>query len=943
METKAPKTFKEWLEILEKDKYFKKSENRLKEKDLSENFSVNDFAIRGIEEINAFHKEFQKYSKITRRGLTFLTDKKGDVSILRKGLPKFFDLSPKFIYKNFSGEKNKKKKKTKTKKNKKKEKKEKIEKNENVENFDHRKFVIYSHEEEKVLLNSFKKKMDIFITQKENGENAQISYCPILDKFALSSKNVTLLALNFSEIDEILYIGKGHVLDIAKYFFSVLEKKNEKEISEIKKVLSEFTFVGEYIGDIKYQHITFEKENLIKFFGVVNKKKILDDYLRIDEAEKIVNSIGFEFVKFNFFKNQNLEQVFEILENLSEDCKFKPIEEIGEGFVIFFEPENPEENFDKRLILKVKGLEYRLQRSIREKSKFIKNAFESKKLNDLQKKNKIHEIEKKAIQKIKSLLIEHGLNENCDYFTKYEEVIEDVKEKIMKNELNPKFFGEYLNCVSKKYKKKNENKKKEEKKIKNEEEKDIKLEKEDENYPIIVVLPMGIPGLGKSYYGKTFLSKTAEKLNFKYISINCDNLREKIISYSIKQDPNLTKNKAYENTRGETAYKYRNLFEENLISCRKKENSEKGVIIYSDKCYNKKAIKEAIIKIKDLLMGKNYKILLAAPKIENSGFLSEINMEEFLLCLYRIKNRENHNMLKYNGFETFEILYGFKRRWENFFSFDLEIDGVLEYYLEKEVEDKNVFKEFEELFLFCKNNDNRKKVKKNKKIKNEIKKLKKNLDNKKDLNLELEKLMKKLIFKENGIDEKKNILEINLEKKIKEIILQKKIPFFKELGILIKINRKFFYDIIKKLKYEKKPLTKKIGNLNDFKKLINYKISFFKYKKNREENYKAFFNFKENEKIDFKISHFVLIEKLIGFFIVKNKTFKNGTQFFIFFTKKDFEFEKIFKEFLEIQNDILEIKGNNEYFLKIDQKMNKVIVFNLGEEIEINGTTKIFC
>ena len=99
METKIPKNFKEWYSTLEKDKLFNKSENRLKSNTYSQKFSVNDFSIRGHQEIVAFNKNFQKYSKITRRGLTFISDEKGNVEILRKGLPKFFDLSNKYIYK----------------------------------------------------------------------------------------------------------------------------------------------------------------------------------------------------------------------------------------------------------------------------------------------------------------------------------------------------------------------------------------------------------------------------------------------------------------------------------------------------------------------------------------------------------------------------------------------------------------------------------------------------------------------------------------------------------------------------------------------------------------------------------------------------------------------------------------------------------------------------
>ena len=807
--------------------------------------------------------------------------------------------------------------------------------------------MIYSHESEIIPLNTYNSLISIYITNKENGENAQISYNSKLDKFSISSKNVTLLALQKSEIDEFEYIGKGHVLDIAKFFFSIIEKKNEKEILLLKKILNEFTFVGEYIGDIKYQHITFEKKNLIRFFGVVNKKKISNDYLRIDEAEKLVKECGFEFVLYDYYKDKKLEEIFDILEKFSEKCKFEGVDQIGEGFVVFFEPENIEENFDKRLILKLKGLEYRLQRAIREKAKLFKNVLENKKLDEDLKQKKIDQVEKLAIEKIRTLLIQHGLDESCEFFGKYTDVIKDVKMKIIQKELNPIFFGEYLYNLSKKYKKQEKEKTIENEEIQIGEQNQTKKEEDDEynnNYPIIVILPIGISGLGKSYFGSNYLKKISENLNLEYKSINCDKLRETIISNALKQDPNLTKKKAFEKTISETAYKYRQLFETIIISSRKKKKDKNGIIIYSDKNYFEKTIKEAVLKIRNLLMGKNFKILLGVHKMEKSGFVSELKINDFFLCLYRIRNRNNNKMLEFKGFKTFQILNGFKNSFKNFFIYDLKIDGFLEYFINMEVENEKLFEEFEIFFKLCEDKkiefNKVKKNKRNKKIKNEIKNIKEVFDGKKDLDFELGKLIDKLSYKKNGLEEKQKNFEINLEKKIKEILSQKKIPFFKELTIVIKQSKKYLFELIKNLKYQNIPIIKNIGNLNHYKKLVYFSIIFYKQNLNQNQNFKTFLNFKENEKIDLKITHFIFIEKLFGFFIVKNNIFKDGNNFFIFFTKKNFNFKNIFDDILK--TDVLNKKGNSERFLKINQKQKKVIIFNFEKEINIEGTTKIF-
>ncbi len=64
--------------------------------------------------------------------------------------------------------------------------------------------------------------------------------------------------------------------------------------------------------------------------------------------------------------------------------------------------------------------------------------------------------------------------------------------------------------------------------------------------PIIIVLPVSVPGMGKSYWSDKILRKICEKLDLKFISNSCDQIRENLIKETMFRG-DLTKEKAFKN------------------------------------------------------------------------------------------------------------------------------------------------------------------------------------------------------------------------------------------------------------------------------------------------------------------------------------------------------------------------------------------------------------
>lgn len=256
------------------------------------------------------------------------------------------------------------------------------------------------------------KTVKIYQTEKANGENVQVSYIQSIKKWIISSKNCSIIVSSIEEIDNYQGLRNNFAKFIAKTWFRKLENMNHTE--KLKDWLNCRTIVGEYIGNKEFEHIVKYSEETIKFYAVVENNSGLS-CLPVTEAFFWFRYFGIETVNIKKIGNFNKpHQMFEELFRVFQEISVEDIESGGEGSVLYFVQCNANDNFSNLedgiflgnqlpeaetviehicrsqatiALGKIKTLEYRLFRKIREKLKKLtleqnsleklKNSFES--------------------------------------------------------------------------------------------------------------------------------------------------------------------------------------------------------------------------------------------------------------------------------------------------------------------------------------------------------------------------------------------------------------------------------------------------------------------------------------------------------------------------------------------------------------------------------------
>ncbi len=107
---------------------------------------------------------------------------------------------------------------------------------------------------------------------KANGENAQVSYVPKFDAWAIASKNVCLLARTAQDAEQLYPASKmrfNYAKVIAKQWFEQLRAVGEQKTQELKRELTGKTAVGEYCGQADHQHLVLYDRIDIHFYALV--------------------------------------------------------------------------------------------------------------------------------------------------------------------------------------------------------------------------------------------------------------------------------------------------------------------------------------------------------------------------------------------------------------------------------------------------------------------------------------------------------------------------------------------------------------------------------------------------------------------------------------------------------------------------------------------------
>jgi len=286
-----------------------------------------------------------------RRGLSYLKGENTGAAICRRGLQKFFDLRHEYldILDGKASEAY-------------------------ISKDDQKLYKVIFDEVQGVLKRGGK--ITVYKTEKANGENAQVSYSPKYRAWVVASKNVSILVRNNKDISEYRKYGETRYTFatlIAEAWLKIISKEGV-DVEELKKNLTGKTLVGEYCGNPMYQHLVEYNEITILFYALVDH---FSDRtcLPINTFKEFTQRFNLPFVKMTPRKEcSNLRDFIDILVELSKEVSENTIEEDQEGSVLYFEGKFD----DKSEILslcKLKTLEYRLYRKLREKLKYmIKNG-----------------------------------------------------------------------------------------------------------------------------------------------------------------------------------------------------------------------------------------------------------------------------------------------------------------------------------------------------------------------------------------------------------------------------------------------------------------------------------------------------------------------------------------------------------------------------------------
>lgn len=111
---------------------------------------------------------------------------------------------------------------------------------------------------------SSKKKLAVYITDKANGENCQISYNKQYQYWIVGSKNVTVAIKDMESInwykahpqtkDDEKNNRFEYALEFAIEWLNILQNKIKDKVEEFKAELGDYTLIGESVGDLRHQH-----------------------------------------------------------------------------------------------------------------------------------------------------------------------------------------------------------------------------------------------------------------------------------------------------------------------------------------------------------------------------------------------------------------------------------------------------------------------------------------------------------------------------------------------------------------------------------------------------------------------------------------------------------------------------------------------------------------
>lgn len=251
----------------------------------------------------------------------------------------------------------------------------------------------------------------VYQTIKANGENAQVSFYAPLNSWIIASKNVSLAAV--TGVDLANYEGERYQFAklIAERWFDILNRLPVEKQESLKVDLAGYTIIGEFVGDPNYQHLIRYSEVTLLFYALVKNDSSYNSEPPL-KAFNLFRKYGLDCVNAKLLgEYDKLSELYKTLEQVYKRIASESLEEGEEGSVLYFVKNfgmrsdnidraerrlfrNEECEYNEHELLqelsnqqtvslcKLKTLEYRILRKLREKIKKIGKDMNTKQLYD---------------------------------------------------------------------------------------------------------------------------------------------------------------------------------------------------------------------------------------------------------------------------------------------------------------------------------------------------------------------------------------------------------------------------------------------------------------------------------------------------------------------------------------------------------------------------------
>ena len=536
----------------------------------------------------------------------------------------------------------------------------------------------------------------VYVTKKEDGENAQLSYCSSIGKFIIGSKNYTIAVSDSAELASYTGVDALHCLTIAKFLMEKIESLSTDKLQKLKELLENHTLIGEYVGDIKFEHIVHSKKRDLKFFSMVAKDRLHGEVEDLEQTMKTVSEFGFSFVHLEKYTKESRD-VFEVIYEHASKSANLSLEDVDEGYVVYIFTSTGE------VVFKLKSLAYKKEKIFLNTEDMIRRLAEEDR--DVQKQtnssngmtsnsvcppnqnapNYLNEHQLKVIDSLDLgnltrskllVLLNSQISKMLQKAKLYEPFLKPTAEVIISD-----FFSKCLTCLHKYFVKPAPtffNGKPQ-----------PRVQKHRK--PIVVLLPMSIPGCGKSYYGDYVVTPYCELNNYHFNAVSSDKIRNMFIQEYMENNNTSDVDLGFKRTDKKASQAFKNEFYRALKDAMEDAKpGYSGYVIFRDRNHPNLKLLDSIIKeVKAVLKGYNAAVILMVPRI--LPYLNQgLSYEDLFKCLYRVKNRQNHETLPYKGFDTFiTVMYNCYMSFRSIYKTELDYDGIVDYYVEEEFTEKS--------------------------------------------------------------------------------------------------------------------------------------------------------------------------------------------------------------------------------------------------------------